>query len=222
MSNPRHPKRLLSSRNLEDVPVSVRIGSPYDAPDRLVYELASQGLLHPATNYGVVYRVAFAPILEPGEKPAPPTTLQGLPAEGFPTNLLLRLAFAFPPDLLADQGDDINVKLSRTDLEQGRYQAWVLLTNLGVRWHFTGDGAPPVHPGLDSEFGGGVRFLPYEDLRHRSNHYPMTLATSAKSVDVDLFVFDVQGSLFGFAVSGSYQPENIRWYDFLRGRQAQH
>jgi hypothetical protein len=65
-----------------------------------------------------------------------------------------------------------------------------------------------------------LRFLPYEDLRGRSGHYQITLSTSGQSIDVDLFVFDVGGDLYGFAVSGAYQPENLRWYDFLRGRQA--
>lgn len=42
---------------------------------------------------------------------------------------------------------------------------------------------------------------------------------SGQVLDVDLFVFEVRGSLYGFGVTGSYQPENLRWYDFLRGRQ---
>lgn len=217
----RDARRLLSARNLDDIPASVRIGSPLDVSDDLVYRLAAGGILHPATNYGVVYRVAFAPVLEPGEEPAPPTTLQGLPVEGFPTNLLLRLVFVFPPDVLSAGEESIDLRITRTDLEHARYQAWVLLTNRRVRWHYTGDGVPQVHSGVEPGLGGGVRFLTYEELRGKSAHRQITLPpVSGQAIDLDLFVFDVRGSAYGFGVAGSYQPENVRWYDFLRGRQG--
>ena len=193
-----------------------------DVPDKLVYRLASRGILHPATNLGVVFRVAFAPELEPGEEPAPPTTLRGLPVEGFPTNLLLRPAFVFPPDVLSAGKESIDLRITRTDLERARYRAWVLLTNRGVRWHYTGDGAPQVHPGLEPGLGGGVRFLMHEDLRGTSAHRQITLppvSGQELDLDLDLFVFDVRGNAYGFGVAGSYQPENLRWFDFLRGRQ---
>ena len=208
MRRKRDARRLLSARNLDDVPASVRIGSPLDVPDKVVY-------------LGVVYRVAFAPELEPGEEPAPPTTLRGLPVEGFPTNLLLRPAFVFPPDVLTAGKESIDLRITGTDLERARYRAWVLLTNRGVRWHYTGDGAPQVHPGLEPGLGGSVRFLTYEDLRGTSAHRQIRLPpVSGQELDLDLFVFDVRGNAYGLGVAGSYQPENLRWYDFLRGRQG--
>jgi hypothetical protein len=165
-------------------------------------------------------RVAFAPILEPGEEPASPTTLQGLPVEGFPTNLLLRLGFAFPPDLISEDGDSISVRMSRSDLEQGRCQAWVLLTNRGVWWHFTGDGAPQDHPGLEPELGGGLRFLPTRTCAAGPSITRSPFQCRASQSTWNLFVFDVGGYLYRFAVSGAYQPENLRWHEFLRRRET--
>jgi hypothetical protein len=86
----RSGRKLLSARRLDDVPASVRIGSPYDAPDSLVYRV-----LHPQTNYGVIYRVAFAPAMKQGEQPAQ-GALPALPVEGMPTSPILRFGGLCP------------------------------------------------------------------------------------------------------------------------------
>src|SRR5690242_11483267 len=89
----------LSARTLLDVPSDVRIGSPYDASDRDVIKFAERGHLHPQTNFGVVYRVAFSPVLEPDERPG---YSMGTRVEGFPTNALFRFGFIVAPHLTDD------------------------------------------------------------------------------------------------------------------------
>lgn len=208
----REARRLLSARKLNDVPASVRIGSPHDAPDHLVLEWAKQGVLHPSTNYGVVYRAAFAQVLTPGEAPAS-GALSALPVEGMPTSLIMRYCWVAPPERFSETGDEFIV--SGRDLSSGFLGAWVLLTNLGIRWHYTGDGAPTVHPGASAELGGGIRRLGYDELRGGSAHHQVAIPVSGTQADVDFFVFHAVGRFFAFGFAGAYAPENLRWYEYV-------
>jgi hypothetical protein len=197
------------------VPASVRIGSPYDARDRVVYRLAKRGFLHPRTNYGVVYRIAFARDMEPGETPAPEAP-SALPVDNMPTSLIMRFGWVVPPDRFAAFGDTFEV--TEKDIQSFRIGAWVLLTSHAIRWHYTGDGAPQVHPGIDSRFGGGLRRLAYGELGSDSTHNQVRLLVSGTPVDVDFFVFDSKASFHAFGFAGAFAPENLNWYDFVRDR----
>jgi hypothetical protein len=209
----RSDKQLLSARNLDDIPESVRIGSPYDADDGIVYKLAKQGILHPQANYGVVYRVAFMPQMAPSEQPIS-VAPSGLPVEGMPSTLALRSGWVIPPERFSDSGDDFEI--TPTEVRQGLFAAWVLLTNQGVRWHYTGDGVPQLHPGIDAQLGGGVRFLTYPDLQGPSDELLIQLTTQAGILDMDTFVFTTPSGFRAFAFGGSHESENRRWFEFVR------
>jgi hypothetical protein len=183
----RRGRKLLSARRLDDVPASVRIGSPYDAPDALVYRLAKRGFLHPQTNFGVIYRVAFSDRLEAGEVPVPERP-SGLAVGGMPSSLIMRFGWVIPPERFSESGQ--RIMASGKDLESGLLGAWVLLTNRRVRWHYTGDGAPRIHTGLYPNLGGEVRQFPYAAFRGRSNHHQIRVSTSKRPADIDLFVFE--------------------------------
>jgi hypothetical protein len=208
----RKVRRLFSARNLNDVPPSVRIGSPYDADEGEVYQMAQHGLLHPGTNYGVVYRVAFKNRMGPGEEPIS-VAPGGLPIEGMPSTLVMRFGWVIPPERVSESG---SFQISQKEIEQGLFGAWVLLTNQGIRWHYTGDGVPGVFPGLDEGLGRGIRSITYPQVQGQSSHHVGNLAASGKTIDVDFFVFAIPAGAHGFGFSGSYQPENLRWYEFVR------
>ena len=128
---------MLAAGNLDDVPETVRIGSPYDAPDEVVLEFAQRGVLHPQTNYGVVYRVAFAARMEPREQPI---TMRTMFATSQPASSVAR-----HPTL-----DD---------------SAWLLITSRALRWHFVVDGVPgPAETGLVPR-PDGPRNAEYASLR---------------------------------------------------------
>jgi hypothetical protein len=204
----RELRRLLSPRQLEDVPPSVRIGSPYDSSDALVIEWAKKGVLHPGTNYGVVYRVAFAPNMNAGETPAS-EALPALPVEGMPTSLIMRFCWVIPHERFSDSGDEFMV--SGQDFASGFLAGWVLLTNRGIRWHYTGDGAPSVHPGASIDLGEGIRRLGYKELKGRSAHHHVTMSVSDREADIDFFVFGVMASWAATSPSGSpvLMPQRI-------------
>ena len=209
----RRGRKLLSARRLDDVPASVRIGSPHDAPDSLVYRLAKRGILHPQTNFGVIYRVAFAPAMKQGEQPAQ-GGLTALPVEGMSTSLVLRFGWVVPPERFSDSGKEFEV--SERDFETSRLGAWVLLTTDGIRWHYTVDGAPQIRAGIGAGLGGGVRLLPYRELQQWSMHDHVPLPVSGRDVDIDWFVFDALETFYAFGLAGASAPENLRWYDFIR------
>lgn len=207
-------RRLVSAQRLDDVPVVVRTGSPSDLPDGLVYRMAKRGLLPPGTNYGVVYRVAFAPVLAPEEHPAEDVP-SALPVDGFATSLVFRFGWAIPPDRISEAGNVFSV--TQREIDHGLFGAWMLLTTRGIRWHFTGDGVPQLHPGIDANLGDGVRFLDYADLKGPSQHHQMRLSSSqGASVEMDFFVFETPRGSYAFGLSGAYAPENVRWYDYVR------
>ena len=209
----RRGRKLLSARRLDDVPASVRIGSLNDAPDRLVYRLARNGLLHPQTNLGVIYRVAFADRMEAGEVPTAEAP-SGLQVGGMPSSLIMRFGSVIPPERFSESGRKI--RASGKDLDSGLLGAWVLLTNRRVRWHYTGDGAPQIHPALYPNLGGDVRQLPYAAFRGSSNHPQINLSTIERQADIDLFVFDVGDTFYAFGFGGANAPGNLKWYEYVR------
>jgi hypothetical protein len=214
----RDTKKLLSARRLDDVPPQVRIGSPRDAPDRLVFQWAKQGVLHPGTNYGVVFRVAFAARMEPDEEPVTDAPA-ALPVEGMPTSLVLRFGWVVPPERFSESGDHFTV--AGSELRAGLFGAWVLLTNQRLRWHYAGDGVPQVHPGIDVELGSGVRQLLYGDLQGRSAHQPTTIPVSGMDVEIDFFIFEATGRFYAIGFGGAYAPENLRWYDYVTQKNSE-
>lgn len=130
----------LSSRDLSDVPEPVRIGSPHDASDASVKEtLRKVGVLHPGTNYAVVYRCCFGPFLDEGES-----------AE------FLRFGW----------GSLGVTRTGNTPRMDDAEQAWVLVTDRGVYWHQVSDLPPGMpardpmealgHPRRSFHFGPGV------------------------------------------------------------------
>jgi len=208
----RRARKLVLARRLDDIPPEVRIGSPTDAPDRLVLLFAKRGLLHPATNYGVVYRVAFLGRMEPNEEPAsdaPP----GLPVEGMPTSVLLRFGWVVPPERFDESAESFSV--SQKELDNATLGAWILLTNQGVRWHYTGDGVPQLHPGLDTGLGAGVRRLRYADLRGKARHNQIAVRASGRNVPIDLFIFDISGAYWAFGFVGTDASENNLWCNYV-------
>lgn len=110
----------LSARNLDDVPAQVRSGSPGDADDAVVLDtLRKLGVMHPQTNYGVVYRCCFAPYLEAGEVPK-----------------FLRFSVA-----------SLGVAPTGSSPKMGESeQAWVLVTDRGIYWHQLSDHVPRMPP----------------------------------------------------------------------------
>jgi hypothetical protein len=134
-------RRLLNSRNLDDVPFQIRIGSPYDAPNRLVVATAKQGFLHPATNYGVVYRVAFRERMQPEERPQ---------------NQALRFIFAKSIPWVEGRKTPVPTK------EDG---AWLLITTWGLRWHYWMDGVPGTAPSPEAPRPSGPRDAAFGDLQ---------------------------------------------------------
>lgn len=131
------PRQLLSARLLDDVPEAVRIGSPYDASDDEVWDLAQKGVLHPQTNYGVVYRVAFAQRLEPREQP-------------------ITMRVAFSSSVL---GSEPPRKPTPDDI------AWLLVTGHGLRWHFMVDGVPGTQENQEAPRPAGPRDATYAALQ---------------------------------------------------------
>jgi hypothetical protein len=119
---PPEVDRRLSARNLDDVPESVRVGSPHDASDEAVRDtLRKLGVLNPRTNYGVVYRCCFAPFLEESERPQV-------------------IRFGWASLAVGPKGRVMQ------DREQDIEQAWILVTDLGVYWHQVSDHVPGMPP----------------------------------------------------------------------------
>jgi hypothetical protein len=138
LKTPTWEKRL-SAADLSDIPLDMRIGSPRDSSDREVERFARDGVLIASTNCGVVYRVAFAPVLPPGETP-----------------LALRFVFAASaPDPRGDQPPELPTM-------EG---AWLLVTDWGLRWHYMVDGVPgfPATPTLPSP--AGTRHAAYGEIQ---------------------------------------------------------
>jgi hypothetical protein len=131
-----------------------------------------------------------------------------------PSSLIMRFGWVLPPERFSESGRKI--RASGKDLESGLLGAWVLLTNRRVRWHYTGDGAPQIHPALYPNLGGDVRQLPYAAFRGRSNHHQITVAISERRADIDLFVFDAGETFYAFGFGGANAPENLKWYDLVR------
>jgi len=130
-------RRLLSSRDLSDVPEQVRVGSPLDASDRVVRKLARKGVLHPQTNFSVVYRIAFAPRLIVSERP-----------------LMLRWVH-----ITAAPIDGSERRLPSND-DGG----WLLLTTWGLRWHLMVDGVPGSTPHPEAPRPPGPRNGAFTDV----------------------------------------------------------
>lgn len=131
----------LSSRKLTDVPEAVRIGSPHDAPDGDVKRAANRGVLLPQTNFAVVYRVAFGPVLKAREQP-------------------ITMRFVFLRSALID-----NDAFTGTPTPSQDNGAWLLLTSLGLRWHFWMDGVPGTPPNAEAPRPPGPRLGVFADLR---------------------------------------------------------
>lgn len=136
-TEPEGLREAMSATNLEDVPESVRIGSPFDAPDDAVWQAARFGLVHPQTNHAVVYRVAFAPHIRADEEP-----------------ITLRVMFA------TSRAESSGPPQQPTTEEA----AWLLVTNRGLRWHFMRDGVPAVGLNPDVPRPEGPRAAGYASL----------------------------------------------------------
>lgn len=110
----------LSSSNLDDVPAEVRVGSPRDASDREVTETLSRvGELPANTNFGVVYRACFAPIMDEGEVP-------------------VAIRFGIVASSSGQMGSE--VKFAESE------DAWILISSEAVRWHWLTDRVPGMPP----------------------------------------------------------------------------
>jgi hypothetical protein len=199
-------RALVSSRTLDDVPGVVRIGSPYDAPDREVRQWAKRGILHPKTNYGVVYRVAFAPVLQVDEEPM--TMPQGDSIDSTPQGFTIRFGGVASGRLKRDRflvGDE----------SEG--QGWVLITTLGIRWHYDSDGLPALGSGRSHAWGmEGYRFAPFQRLLGVSSRpQRMLFGGVPLEVDVYFFIHQFEGMqvvhMIGFSGPGS--PENALWLE---------
>jgi hypothetical protein len=115
----------LSSSNLDDVPGTVRVGSRRDASDREVRDTLSRvGALPPNTNFGVVYRSCFAPMMDEGEQP-------------------VAIRFGFVASSAGPVGSE--VKFGEVE------EAWILVTSKGVRWHWLTDRVPGMPPRTPTE-----------------------------------------------------------------------
>lgn len=136
----------LLSRGKNDLPSSLRMESDTDAPDEEVQRWAGLGQLHPATNMGVVFRVAFAHRLHAGEH---------LLVVGEGENVEGRAAFSFA------RVSSALIDASQWPEPEG---AWVLATTWGLRWHHITDGVPGVEPVVPPAAQPGPRDLAYADI----------------------------------------------------------
>lgn len=118
----------------DDIPVQLRVRSPYDASDADVRQALRLGILHPSANFAMVYETAFLPRLDVGEH------VVGTD----PMRFVFATSSANPGEPQFPTRDD---------------GAWLLVTDVGLRWHFPEDGTPD-YPGpspregpRDAKFG---------------------------------------------------------------------
>jgi hypothetical protein len=112
----------LSARNLDDIPPAMRVGSPRDASDRDVRRsVGRSGMLPSNTNFGVVYRVCFAPLLDEGES-------------------AVAIRFGTVASQLRDAGSEVTFNAAEVD------PGWILVTTAAIRWHWVTDRVPGMQP----------------------------------------------------------------------------
>jgi hypothetical protein len=177
----------LSAASLDDIPDSVRIGSPYDASDEEVLEAARVGFVHPQTNYGVVYRIAFAPRLEPREEP-----------------ITMRVMFA--TTCPASQG--LPAKPTIDDA------AWLVVTSRALRWHFCLDGVPGMATGIPP---AGPREAEYVSLTPAELRWGREVVSAHAgpfgSTSIDFFGFHQDAVedawLHAFGLSPGYETDAL-------------
>lgn len=104
---PAEVDRKLSSSRLDDLPTSLRERSPHDwADDEVRTWLAKVGSMPPQANFGVVYRVCFAPFMDEGEEP-------------------IRMTFGWIW---------ISIRNSPPSIDEAE-AAWLVLTPQALHWH---------------------------------------------------------------------------------------
>lgn len=181
---------LLSTRDLTDIPEAVRIGSPYDADDADAIASAKLGFLHPQTNYGVVYRIAFATRLEPREEP-------------ITTRVMLASSEPAAVGVLR--------KPTRDDM------AWLLVTSFGLRWHFAVDGIPGTPPHPEAPRPAGPRAASYASLRPESVSLPREFVSESAGpfggASFDFFGFlqsiEAEDWLHVFSLSPGFETDAL-------------